>query len=277
MPGGWITFFPETLGVPRSVCRGFMPASRAGLRGTDSITSIWKDNMDSKIQRELRVVEVYLVVSTVILAAWLIASATNSRKAAKFAEIDVQRINVVEPDGALRMVISDRARSPGAIFHAEEYPHPGRQAAGMLFFNDEGTENGGLIFGGDREKNGTATSYGHLSFDNYDQDQVFTLDASQEGSRKRVGLAMVDRPDWSLADLLNLPENQWQGFLKTHPQAHSRIFLGRDDDESVVLRLKDPQGRDRVVIEVRPDGSPVIQLLDANGKVVSQFPRQPER
>jgi hypothetical protein len=213
----------------------------------------------------------------VVLAALVTAAATNIGKKAKFGEIAVQRINVVEPDGSLRMVISDRAHSPGAIFHGKEYSHPDRQAAGVLFFNDEGTENGGLIFGGEEEKNGTVTSYGHLSFDNYDQDQVFTLDASQEGTRKQVSLAMVDRPNWSLAELLNLPQNQWQGFLKTHPQAHSRIFLGRDDDESVVLRLRDPQGRDRVVIEVRPDGSPVIQLLDANAKVVSQFPRQPER
>lgn len=41
---------------------------------------------------------------------------------------------------------------------------------------------------------------------------------------------------------------------------------------SVALRLKDAQGRDRLVIRVQPDGTPVVQFLDENGKVTSQLP-----
>src|ERR1700679_437493 len=75
----------------------------------------------------------------------------DARKGA-FDEIDVHRINVVEPDGTLRMTISDRAEFPGMIIKGKELPHASRNdSAGMLFFNDEGTENGGMIFGGKSE------------------------------------------------------------------------------------------------------------------------------
>jgi hypothetical protein len=43
----------------------------------------------------------------------------------------------------------------------------------------------------------------------------------------------------------------------------------------VALELKDKEGRDRVVIRVGADGSPVIQLLDENGKVVGRLPENP--
>ncbi len=85
----------------------------------------------------------------------------------------------------------------------------------MLFFNDEGTENGGLIFGGLKDKNGQASSYGHLSFDEYEQDQVFTIDASQQGDRRRSGLSLVDDPNYPIGEVLtamdgmkNLPPDQ---------------------------------------------------------------------
>jgi hypothetical protein len=38
------------------------------------------------------------------------------------------------------------------------------------------------------------------------------------------------------------------------------------------LKLKDSDGRDRIVLQVAPDGSPMIRFLDASGKVISQLP-----
>ena len=61
----------------------------------------------------------------------------------KFAEIDVERINVVEPDGTLRMVISNKSEFPGIIIKGKETPHPDRKTAGMLFFNDEAPRTAG--------------------------------------------------------------------------------------------------------------------------------------
>lgn len=48
---------------------------------------------------------------------------------------------MVEPDGTPRMIISDRASFPGMIVQGKEKPYK-RPFAGMLFYNDEGTETG---------------------------------------------------------------------------------------------------------------------------------------
>jgi hypothetical protein len=170
------------------------------------------------------------------------------------------------------MVISNKTAFPGVIVKGKEYPHPDRDSAGMIFFNDEGTENGGLIFGGSRTKDGVTHSYGHLSFDRYEQDQTFTIDAGEDGDKRESKLALWDRPDYPLSDILSLPRDDWQKFIATHPKAQPRLYLGRSDDRSVSLKLKDPDGRDRIVIKVGADGAPVIQFLDQAGKIVRQLP-----
>jgi len=53
-----------------------------------------------------------------------------------------------KPDGTVRLTISNRADFPGAWNRGKEYPRPDRrEAAGMLFMSEEGTELGGLIWG----------------------------------------------------------------------------------------------------------------------------------
>jgi hypothetical protein len=64
----------------------------------------------------------------------------------------------------------------------------------------------------------------------------------------------------------------WKKFFATHSGDAPRAYLGRVGDGSVGLRLKDKQGRDRILLRVNPDGAPVLQLLDAGGKVTAQLP-----
>jgi hypothetical protein len=127
-----------------------------------------------------------------------------------FDEIDVKRINLIEPDGTLRLVMADKAHFPGLIVKGKEYPHD-RQTAGMLFFDDEGTENGGLIFGGMKDKDGKVQSWGHLSFDQYSGDQVVVLDVEEAEGRRHSGIQFVDEPDipmTQVTDALQLPVEQ---------------------------------------------------------------------
>lgn len=230
-----------------------------------------------------RFLAIYSGVLTLAFATTILAGFAAEKEKTSFAEITVQRINVVEPDGTLRMVISDKAVFPGIFLKGKEHPHPNRKTAGMLFLNDEGTENGGLIFGGEKDKNGKASSYGHLSFDAYEQDQVFSIDAKQEGDQHGSNLSLVDRPDYPIGELITLtdrikslpPEQQKAEiakFTQSHPEPHARLSLGRGGDKSVSLKLKDLEGHDRIVIEVAADGSPAIRFLDQSGKVISQLP-----
>jgi len=234
------------------------------------------------MNKSQRFLAVYSGILTAVFAVTVLAGATKARKNA-FEEIDVQRINVVEPDGTLRMIISDKTRFPGIILKGKEYPHPNRRTAGVLFFDDESTENGGLIFGGSKDKDGKVSSGGHLSFDRYHQDQVFSIDAGENGAQRSSALVVTDRPDWPIDDLVLLltrirgvPADQQKvelsKFQANHESSQQRLYLGRSVDRSVSLKLKDPEGRDRIVIEVAPDGSPSIRMLDQNGKEIGRLP-----
>src|ERR1700693_6273893 len=111
---------------------------------------------------KLSVQQILVTYSAVMSAAFAVVllMGAKSPRSHAFDEIQVQRINVVEPDGTLRLVISDRDRMPGVIVKGKESPKIDRPQAGMLFFNDEGTENGGLIFGGRRNEKGEAIDPG---------------------------------------------------------------------------------------------------------------------
>jgi hypothetical protein len=225
-----------------------------------------------KILTDVRFLAFYSLAATALVAVLLLAGFRQQESSMKFESIDVQRINVVEPDGTLRMVISNKSAAPGAIIRGKEYADPDRQSAGILFFNDEATENNGLIFGGAKDTNGHVKSYGHLSLDQYEHDQVFTIDSEDQYGLHSSAVTIWDRPDFPIGDLLGTPPEKRAEFLASHPKCHARIYFGRNQDRSVALRLKDKEGRDRIVLRVDADGSPLIQLLDKEGKIIRQVP-----
>ena len=236
-----------------------------------------------KFMASPRFLTIYSGLLTAVFAITILGGFAGPAKKSTFGEIYVQRINIVEPDGTLRMVLSGKSSAPGLIIKGKEYPREDRKTAGVLFFNDEGTENGGLIFGGLKDKDGEVQSWGHLSFDQYNQDQVFTIDANEENGNRKSGIALWDRGDYPITDALEaslriqkLPQEQqeteWQKFAVSHRGDTQRAYLGRAGDRSVGLRLMDQKGHDRVRLRVNPDGSPVMQFLDASGKVTAQFP-----
>ncbi|MFW6085308.1 MAG: hypothetical protein ACODAA_08850 [Gemmatimonadota bacterium] len=221
------------------------------------------------------------VMFTVTVFAGMARPAT-----ARFEVLEVERINVLEPDGTPRLVLSNRARFPGLVLRRTEYEHPNRSTAGMLFFNDEGTEQGGLIFGGETDEDGNVSAYGHLSFDQYEQDQVITLNATEGGGLRKAGLSVWDRPEYSTEELMRiieaakeLPEDERRArvraFLGQQESAQARMYLGKSQSGAVSLRLNDPEGRERLAIEVGADGTPIVKVLDEEGEVVEQWPAAP--
>ena len=94
-----------------------------------------------------RFLSVYSGVLTITFAAVVLGGAAVVRDQT-FGVITARRINIVEPDGTVRLTISNRADFPGAWNRKKEYPRPDRgDAAGMLFMSEEGSEQGGFIWG----------------------------------------------------------------------------------------------------------------------------------
>jgi len=189
-------------------------------------------------------------LTTLLTATMLAGSASATVQ--DLDEINVHRINVREPDGTLRLVISNHARLPGVIVRGKESPPRDRPQAGMLFYNDEGSENGGLIFGGHRDAKGEVVDSGvSLSFDRYGANSQFVqLAGVQDSTNHIVGLTVSDT-DAS--------------------RSRRRVFVGHDKEGIARVSLMDRDGRTRIVLQVAPDGTPSLSFLDADGKVVNQL------
>jgi hypothetical protein len=200
----------------------------------------------------------------------------------KFEEIDVGRINVREPDGTLRMVISNRAQFPGAPWKGQEIPRPDRRDyAGLLFINDEGTENGGLIQKGKLGLTGKPDAGLSLTFDRFRQDQVLQLLHAEQGGKTMTQLSINDEPPHEPSDAKQrmqrmdeadrLPrEQRAAAYAQLKAEGlypYNRVRLGTTLERASALTLADAEGRPRLRLMVSADGQPVIQMLDDKGKV----------
>jgi len=232
-----------------------------------------------------RFLVIYSGVLTLVFAATVLGGFAKLRNA-RFGIITARRINIVEPDGTVRLTISNRADFPGGWIHKTESPRPDRrEAAGMLFMSEEGTEQGGLIWGASQLPDGTIENHGHLSLDQYEENQIFALDAGQEGKDKFSRITMTDQGDYPVEEkrkaedrIGRLPaekqDDAWGEFFATHRHDVRRLVLGRAPDGSVGLSLRDGSGKARILLNVQSDGKSVLQFLDESGKVVSEFPVQ---
>jgi hypothetical protein len=209
-------------------------------------------------------------------------------KHADFDQLTVHRLNIVEPDGTPRLILSDKAEYPGSFYYGKEIARPDRaDSAGMLFINDEGTENGGMLFGGYKSKDGVAHSWGHLSFDEYEQDQAMDMDSSQDGTDRSSKIVILDTPAEPLtpavmeefARVKAMPygaerAKAWAAVLARHPGGMQRAYLGRTRDNKSQLVLADTQGRTRIQVQVAADGTPTMEFLDQFGNVTHRWPEK---
>ena len=158
--------------------------------------------MSQQLERDVRFLKRYSIVMTAMLLVVSVGAFVRPPRHEKFGEIDVERINVVEPDGKYRLIISNTPRSIGPIYKRKPFGYEGGNRPGLIFFNDEGTENGGFTFGGKRLPNGQVDAQTHMSFDQFNQDQVLNLDYSERRGQRNVGVSIYDRTDADILDLV---------------------------------------------------------------------------
>jgi len=124
--------------------------------------------MNDKLKREITFLKVYAGLLTVALLG-TIFYVMRSSKAESFKEITVERINVVERNGDLKLVISNSERQHQGIVNGKPLPKRERQA-GLIFFNSVGDECGGLVYDGNDQEAGLV-----LSVDQYRDDQIMQM------------------------------------------------------------------------------------------------------
>ena len=244
--------------------------------------------MDQDIRRELRLLKGYAIVVTALLGTLSLAAFRQASQKQKFTEIDVERINVVEKDGKLRMVIANRDRSIGPIYKGKPFGYAGGTRPGIIFFNDEGTENGGLTFSGARQADGTYRANSGFSFDQFNQDQVLYMQYNDNNGRRNMGLTIADRTDRDIYDLVMERDSitkvhpagaardaalaKWAAPRDGVPMVAQRVYVGRDVAKSAVINLSDRDGKPRIRLRVDSLGAPSLEFLDAAGNVTSRLP-----
>jgi hypothetical protein len=237
-----------------------------------------------RLRRELRIHRASLCLGLVVLAHC--GAAVDRPPAEPSAPVDstsievltVQRIDVRDADGTLRMVISNDEHAPGPVVdpkRGEESGRVGGNGAGIVFYNEKGGENGKLFIDG--------KSVG-LSIDRWQQDQTLVLGYGEEGSGYSSGMMVYERPDHPhaetmarVAEIAKLADGQERrSAMRAMQDAGAfgtyRMFVGKDEAGAASIELADRQQRPRLRMSVDASGEPRLEFLDANGAVTLTLP-----
>jgi hypothetical protein len=235
-----------------------------------------------------RFLALYSGVLTLAFAATILTGFAENDRNANFDQIDVQRINIVGPDGQNQMVISNRQLIPEGIIDGKTFESHGRHdGAGIIFYNSEGDEDGGLVFGSVKTANGYSAD-GGLLFDQHKQDQTVGIQYSDDNGKRQAGFHVWDRPDMDLAQMVehfnavkNMPAGpkknaamkELQEQTKNGDFGATRFFAGKTPDEDATVFLCDAKGNPRLRLSVTSAGEAKIDFLDENGKVTYSLPQ----
>lgn len=237
--------------------------------------------MQTKIEKEVRFLKIYAFVITLLVAVFFLSAFALDNKKKKFEEIDVERINVVEKDGKLRMVISNQERQHPGMENFKIYDRK-RDVAGIIFFNEKGDEAGGLTVSNGEGK----SQYLSMTFDKFRQDQTIGLQHLENEEGYFAGLKVWDRPDISFDEqkskreaLKNIPDEAARKtaakeLVENGTFGNERLVLGRGRSKSSFIELMDKKGKTRIEISVDEVGTPKLNFLDENGKVVYSLPEE---
>jgi hypothetical protein len=223
----------------------------------------------------------YVVVSSLMLVV-LTTAAFRQRPAPGPTEITVERINIVDRDGTLRMVISNKDRMHPGVMNGKVIDRP-RPYAGVIFFNDEGDEVGGITYAGQMAGSLRTASAG-LTFDQLKQDQTIGLHYGEANGQRSAALEVWDRSDTPISQLIEQlnaanaitdPTARDVAIAKARaaaPPAPRRVFVGKTLERAAALSLSDGNGQPRLNLTVDATGNPRIEFLDAQGKIVARIP-----
>lgn len=215
-----------------------------------------------------------------ILVTYLLLSNQSKKESSKIIpEITTERLNIVDRTGNKYIVLSNPQRQAlatqnGEVINPEQKE---RNTAGLLFFNEEGDEVGGLVYGID-----SLGSYQLLTFDQYKNDQIMALrkdEYLENGTwKKQYGLLLQERSDKSskavvtefnqinkIKDSLTREQKLNEYYNNPENLAPQRLFLGRTYAENIGLYLMDKNNKLRLAIYVNPKGEPVLQYVDSLG------------
>ncbi|SFN60653.1 hypothetical protein SAMN05421594_3524 [Chryseobacterium oleae] len=231
-----------------------------------------------KLIREVRILKIYAVSLTIVCILFFILAFKDKTSRQRFEEIDVERINIIEKDGTLKMTISNKKRQHPGMFNNKELK-PREREAGLIFFNELGDECGGLVYSADEKESGMV-----YSFDQRNTDQIMQLQYLEDAGDKKsrtYGLKLWDRPDnFPMEEImkfedslkrLNDPVASKKAYAKLRQEGKltsERFFAGKTAAGDVGLFIRDTNGKVRLRVYIDKNNQTHIDKLDENGNVI---------
>lgn len=225
--------------------------------------------------KKLSLVNLILLVCIIGYLIYTQAKKENTH----FKKLTAERIDIVGENGNKFIVLSNPknqalATTDGKVTNPEKTE---RNTPGLIFFNSEGDEVGGLVF--DKENDET---YQMLTFDQNKNDQIMVLrkDEYKENGKwlRRYGLEISERSEKPYIEII-----KEYNFIKTikdsaervkafdkfwgNPAhlAPKRLFLGRLENMNTGLFLLDKNNNVKLSIYVDSKGNPIMQYVDSLG------------
>jgi hypothetical protein len=121
------------------------------------------------MEKQFRFLKYYTAVTTILIGVLLLMVFKQSRENMRLRELTVQRINIVDTAGNVRVQL------------AGSFPPRRAALAGFLFVNNEGTEAGGLVYSG-QKKDGRVSEGATLTMDQYNEDQCMSSKSNGQKS-----------------------------------------------------------------------------------------------
>lgn len=246
------------------------------------------------MNKELTFLRAFAVI-TVVGGVMLTSSAFKKMGNQKFSEIDVERINIVEKDGTVKMIITNVDRFPNGTdsINSRATNVDRKKRSGMLFFNEDGIETGGFIYDGKKNENGHSAGLS-LTYDQYDGDQVMQLltQDMRKGDKRFVSstLAFNDRPSKEsqdrtskiMAELKELRKKDPQAMQEKYKEYESqgllggvpRVMLGKSVSQNNGLFLFDDKGSPKAMFYVDKENNAKLDFFDDKGNTIASFPEK---
>lgn len=243
-----------------------------------------------KLNRELVILRTFTVSTLAIITAFLLfAFKTNENQ--KFKTIDVERINIVETDGTVKMIITNVEQFPNGTttVNGRNVTKDRKKRSGMLYFNEDGIECGGFIYDGSKNENGHSAGLS-LTYDQYDGDQVLQLLTVDQGKgdERMVSSSLIfndrtanlsQQETTKIMEELNRIEDRKlrrqkyqeyadQGLIGATP----RIVLGKTGSQNNGLFLFGENGETKAMFYVDKNNNVKLEVYDENGNVTNSWP-----
>lgn len=223
----------------------------------------------------------YATFMTIIMVSFFLFSFKKFKDIENFDEINVKRINIIENDGTIRMVLSNREKQHPGRMDGKDWEKRERPS-GLIFFNDEGDECGGLIYQTKATKDGLISGMS-ITMDRYKDDQVLQLSNQETVVNGKImsqrGIHINDFPADShiekrkemLVEAQKIADpkerNKKINAIFDEYGDKNLLFLGKTKGNSQGLFLSDAKGQPKMMIYVDEQGNPKIQTFNSKGEM----------